>query len=182
MRKGATPTVASRWLQRLLAVGGKSFAAALRENGRDYQQWAGMLDQGITQPLAKRPEPKPAAEHQPRSYLLQRSEPAAARPLRRLCPPYPAPRSRSIPSTAIRAPPNAVRCITRSSSVSCARNWMRHFATGARGNEPDLNEAFDEQALPAHIDIVWRPRFAAVGKAFINWEISAPGRCPQQLY
>ncbi len=33
-----------------------------------------------------------------------------------------------------------------------------------------LNEVFDEARLPTHIDTIWRPRFAAVGAAFIKWE------------
>src|SRR5690606_2027267 len=37
-----------------------------------------------------------------------------------------------------------------------------------------LAGAFDEQALPAHIDMLWRPRFAAVAGAFIKWEAGRP--------
>lgn len=171
MRKGATPTVASRWLQRLLAVGGKPFAATLRDNGRDYQQWAGMLDQGVTQPLAKRPEPKPSPEHQPRSYSFSevsrlRRDPYAvyARRILRLQPIDPFNRD---PGAAERGTlyhkivERFVRAKLDAASPQAQEEMSRI-----------LNAAFDEQALPAHIDIVWRPRFAAVGKAFIDWEIS----------
>lgn len=169
MRKGATPTVASRWLQRLLAVGGKDFAARLRENGHDYHQWAGMLDQGVTQSLAKRPEPKPPAEQQPRSYSFSevtrlRRDPYAvyARRILRLQPIDPFNRD---PGAAERGTlyhkivERFVRAKLDATSPQAQTEMSRI-----------LNEAFDEQALPAHIDIVWRPRFAAVGKAFIDWE------------
>ena len=171
MRKGATPTVASRWLQRLLAVGGHDFAAKLRENGKDYHHWAGLLDQGVTQPLASRPEPKPAPEQQPRSYSFSevtrlRRDPYAiyAKRILRLQPIDPFNRD---PGAAERGTlyhkivERFVRANLDPASPEAAQEMSRL-----------INEAFDEQALPAHIDIVWRPRFAAVGKAFIDWEIA----------
>ena len=33
-----------------------------------------------------------------------------------------------------------------------------------------LNACFDEEHLPAHIEVVWRPRFEAVSRSFIDWE------------
>ena len=137
MRKGATPTVASRWLQRLLAVGGQDFAARLRENGKDYQQWAGMLDQGVTQPLATAPGTKTFAGAAAAQLFLQRSRAACgAIPM----PSMPAGScgcSRSIRSTAIRVRPSAARSTTRSSSGSSAPSLDRRIAGSASGNEPD---------------------------------------------
>jgi len=171
MRKGATPTVASRWLQRLLAVGGRDFAARLRENGKDYHHWAGMLDQGVTQPLATRPEPRPSPEQQPRSYSFSevarlRRDPYAvyAKRILRLQPIDPFNRD---PGAAERGTlyhkivERFVRADLDPASPVAAQEMSRL-----------INEAFNEQALPAHIDVVWRPRFAAVGKAFIEWEIA----------
>lgn len=168
-RKGATPTVASRWLQRLLAVGGKTFGEMLRRNGRDYQHWATLLDQGVTQPLAKRPAPRPPAEQQPRSYSFSevtrlRRDPYAvyARRILRL---QPIDRFNSDPGAAERGTLYH-RIVERFVHARLdlaspqAETELRRL----------IDEAFDEQALPAHIDIVWRPRFAAVGKAFLAWE------------
>lgn len=169
MRKGATPTVASRWLQRLLAVGGEVFAEKLRDRGRDYQQWAGMLDQGVSQPLAKRPEPKPPADQQPRSYSFSevsrlRRDPYAvyARRILRLQPIEPFNRD---PGAAERGTlyHKIVERFVRAGLDAGSPQAMMEMSR-------ILTEAFDEQALPAHIDIVWRPRFAAVAKAFLDWE------------
>ncbi|TGR89216.1 hypothetical protein EN834_36805, partial [bacterium M00.F.Ca.ET.191.01.1.1] len=33
-----------------------------------------------------------------------------------------------------------------------------------------LDECFDAENLPPHVDVIWRPRFAAVARAFIDWE------------
>lgn len=169
MRKGATPTVASRWLQRLLAVGGEELAAGLRANGRDYAGWAGMLDEGKEQELAKRPEPRPRAEQQPQSYSFSevsrlRRDPYAvyARRVLRLHPLDPFNRD---PGAAERGTLYH-KIVERFVAEDLEPSSPQAAATMDR----ILKEAFDEQALPPHIDVVWRPRFAAVGKAFLAWE------------
>ncbi|HXV29440.1 MAG TPA: double-strand break repair protein AddB, partial [Sinorhizobium sp.] len=68
LRQGSAPTVASRWLQRLQALGGERLTAQLRANGASYLHWMRILDEGERQPLAERPQPKPPAELQPRKY------------------------------------------------------------------------------------------------------------------
>ena len=44
-----------------------------------------------------------------------------------------------------------------------------------------LNEEFDAVALPPHIDAVWRPRFAAVGLAFVAWHQKRAGEIRESL-
>lgn len=44
-----------------------------------------------------------------------------------------------------------------------------------------LNEEFDAVALPPHIDAVWRPRFAAVGRAFVDWHLKRAGDVRESL-
>ncbi|WP_349506853.1 double-strand break repair protein AddB, partial [Agrobacterium pusense] len=68
LRQGSTPAVASRWLQRLLALGGEDFAKVLKKRGETYRHWAGLMDESIEQEAAKRPSPKPPAELQPTRY------------------------------------------------------------------------------------------------------------------
>ncbi|OJF98404.1 double-strand break repair protein AddB [Pararhizobium antarcticum] len=169
MRKGATPTVASRWLQRLLAIGGKGLGGQLRANGRDYATWAGMLDQDGFQPLAERPQPKPDAEFQPRKYSFSevsrlRRDPYAiyARRILRLQPIDPFNRDPGASERGTlyhRIVDRFIRSGFDPASPQAVEEMSRI-----------LNEVFDAELLPAHIDVVWRPRFAAVGKAFIQWE------------
>ncbi|WP_275786811.1 double-strand break repair protein AddB [Pararhizobium gei] len=174
MRKGAAPTVASRWLQRLLAVGGPRFSALLGGRGKTYLQWAAMLDEGVSQPLAPRPEPRPVPEQQPRSYSFSevarlRRDPYAVYAKRVL---------RLLPIDPFNRDPGAAERGTLYHKI--VERFIRAKLDPASAVAQEemsrlIAEAFDEQALPPHIDIVWRPRFAAVGKAFIEWEKARHG-------
>lgn len=57
LRRGSTPAVASRWLQRLLALGGEDFADQLKKRGETYRHWAALMDASIDEEAAKRPAP-----------------------------------------------------------------------------------------------------------------------------
>jgi len=169
MRQGSAPTVASRWLQRLQALGGETLAERLRANGAAYLHWMRMLDEGGRQPLAERPQPKPPAELQPRKYSFSevtrlRRDPYSiyARRILRLEPVDPFNRD---PGAAERG--------------SLYHRIVERFIKGGfdsashEGQEAMvrlINEAFDEEKLPAHIDTIWRPRFRTVAKAFLSWE------------
>ncbi|HEV7309263.1 double-strand break repair protein AddB [Ensifer sp.] len=169
MRQGSAPTVASRWLQRLLALGGDGLAEALRANGADYLAWARMLDDGGRQPLAERPAPKSPADLQPRKYSFSevsrlRRDPYAiyARRILRLHPLLP-----------FNADPGAAERGTLYHAIveRFVRGGVDVLSPAAEETMNRLlNEAFDEARLPVHIDTIWRPRFAAVGSAFIEWE------------
>ncbi|WFU01817.1 double-strand break repair protein AddB [Rhizobium sp. CB3171] len=169
LRQGSTPTVASRWLQRLMALGGKTFAGELKARGDQYRHWAGMIDEGENQAPALRPSPKPPAGLQPKSYSFSevgrlRRDPYAiyARRVLRLDPiapfnrePGPAERGtlyhkiidRFIREGHIAGTPNASLAMDRI-----------------------VAELFDAEQLPVHIDSVWRPRFREVARAFLVWE------------
>ncbi|AVA19720.1 MULTISPECIES: double-strand break repair protein AddB [unclassified Rhizobium] len=169
LRQGSTPTVASRWLQRLMALGGKTFAGELKARGDQYRHWAGMIDEGENQAPALRPSPKPPAGLQPKSYSFSevgrlRRDPYAiyARRVLRLDPiapfnrePGPAERGtlyhkiidRFIREGHIAGTPNASLAMDRI-----------------------VAELFDAEQLPVHIDSVWRPRFREVARAFLAWE------------
>ena len=169
LRQGSTPTVASRWLQRLMALGGKTFASELKARGDQYRHWASMIDEGENQAPAVRPSPKPPAELQPKSYSFSevgrlRRDPYAiyARRVLRLDPidpfnrdPGPAERGtlyhkiidRFIREGHIAGTPDASRAMDRI-----------------------VAELFDAEQLPVHIDSVWRPRFREVARAFLAWE------------
>ncbi|PTM96021.1 double-strand break repair protein AddB [Mycoplana dimorpha] len=167
MRSGTSPTVASRWLQRLLAVGGETLASDLRRRGSELLHWAGLLDQGPPLPVTRRPEPRPPAELQPRSYSFSevgrlRRDPYAvyARRILRLHPVAP---FNVDPSAAERGTlyhrivDRFVR--ERTSDGSDAALMERIIA-----------EEFDVMALPLHVDAVWRPRFKAVADSFLDWD------------
>ena len=169
MRQGSAPTVASRWLQRLQALGGAKLNEQLKANGASYLHWMRMLDEGDRQPLAERPEPRPPAELQPRKYSFSevtrlRRDPYAiyARRILRLQPLEPFNRD----------PDAAERGLLYHRIVD--RFVKGGFDPATPEGEAAMmrltDEAFDEEKLPAHIDTIWRPRFHAVGRAFLKWE------------
>lgn len=169
LRQGSTPTVASRWLQRLMALGGKDFAAELKSRGDRFRDWAALIDAGERQDPAQRPAPKPPAALQPKSYSFSevgrlRRDPYAiyARRILRLDPINP---FNSDPGAAERGTlyHRIVDRFTREGHLASAPDALRAM-------ERILTELFDAEQLPPHIDAVWRPRFREVARAFLNWE------------
>lgn len=168
-RQGGAPAVASRWLQRLLALGGKDFTAALRARGELYRHWARALDGGEEQNQAQRPEPTVPAEFQPASYSFSevgrlRRDPYAVYARRIL---------RLDPMDGFNTDPGAAE-----RGTLYHRIVDRFLREGHKAGSPKaeqemsriLNEEFDAERLPAHVDAVWRLRFVDVAKAFLRWE------------
>ncbi|UXS32896.1 double-strand break repair protein AddB [Agrobacterium tumefaciens] len=169
LRQGSTPAVASRWLQRLLALGGEDFASQLKKRGETYRHWAALMDASIDQEAAKRPAPKPPAELQPKSYSFSevgrlRRDPYAiyARRILRLDPLHPFNRD-----------PNAADRGTLYHAIIERYSREGHIPgtpASLEAMQRILDDSFDAQDLPLHIDVIWRPRFEAVARAFIDWE------------
>ncbi|MFS8148472.1 double-strand break repair protein AddB [Rhizobium sp. BR 249] len=169
LRQGSTPTVGSRWLQRLLALGGEAFEAELKGRGNRYLQWAGLIDRGEAQAPAQRPSPKPPLELQPKSYSFSevgrlRRDPYSiyARRVLRLDPVDPFNRD-----------PGAAERGTLYHKIIDRFIREAHIAgtpDAAAAMERILSELFDMEQLPPHIDAVWRPRFREVARAFLEWE------------
>ncbi|OAP38841.1 double-strand break repair protein AddB [Sinorhizobium glycinis] len=169
MRQGSAPTVASRWLQRLQALGGKTLTEQLKANGASYLHWMRILDDGERQPLSERPQPKPPAELQPRKYSFSevtklRRDPYSIYARRIL---------RLEPIDSFNQDPGAAeRGLLYHRIVD--RFVKGGFDPASREGQEAMarliREAFDEENLPAHIDTIWRPRFEAVARAFLSWE------------
>ena len=169
LRQGSTPTVASRWLQRLLALGGEDLARELRTRGDQYRRWAAEIDTGENQAPARRPAPTPPADLQPKRYSFSevgrlRRDPYAiyARRILKLDPiaPFNTDPGASERGTLYHA---IIDRYTREGHVPgtpASLEAMRRI----------IDELFDAERLPLHIDRVWRPRFEEVGRAFLAWE------------
>ncbi|MDQ0562779.1 ATP-dependent helicase/nuclease subunit B [Rhizobium mesoamericanum] len=169
LRQGSTATVASRWLQRLLAFGGKVFEAELKSRGDSFVHWANLIDQGDRQAPAQRPSPTPPREMQPKSYSFSevgrlRRDPYAiyARRVLRLDPVAPFNRD-----------PGAAERGTLYHKIIDRFVSEGHIAgtpAAESAMEIILTELFDTEQLPTHIDAVWRPRFRQVARSFLEWE------------
>ncbi|MEX2696733.1 double-strand break repair protein AddB [Rhizobium mongolense] len=169
LRQGSTPTVASRWLQRLLALGGEAFERQLKARGDRFVHWVGLLDESKSQAPAQRPSPTPPLELQPKSYSFSevgrlRRDPYAvyARRILRLDPVDPFNRD---PGAAERGTlyHTIIDCFVREGHAAGTPE-------AAQAMETILMERFDMEHLPSHIDAVWRPRFREVARAFLEWE------------
>jgi ATP-dependent helicase/nuclease subunit B len=74
MKRDGTPTVASRFVQRLAAVGGKEYEAC-RARGKIFVDLARAIDRPATAPVAsKRPMPRPPIELRPARLSVTRIE------------------------------------------------------------------------------------------------------------
>ena len=169
LRQGATPTVASRWLQRLIALGGEDLETTLKARGDRYREWAAMIDEGEDQKPAQRPSPKPDKDLQPKSYSFSevgrlRRDPYAiyARRILRLDPVDPFNRDPGVAERGTLYHAIIDRFVRDGHSPDTAEGWA--------SMEAIIAELFDAEQLPAHIDSVWRPRFREVARAFLAWE------------
>ncbi|MCX8999472.1 double-strand break repair protein AddB [Rhizobiaceae bacterium BDR2-2] len=180
LRQGSAPTVASRFLQRLLALGGADFAATLRARGDLYRAYAAAIDRGENQRQAGRPSPTPPAEIQPKRYSFSevgrlRRDPYSvyARRVLKLDPLDP---FNSDPGVAERGTLyHAIldRFVNEghAAATPAAREAMARI----------VDEAFAAEGLPPHIDAVWRPRFREVAAAFLDWEARRQGETARSL-
>lgn len=166
-RSGKAPTVASRWLQRLLAVAGSDTATALRHRGDALLDHVRSLDQATPVSPAIRPEPKPPAQMQPQSYSFSevatlRRDPYAiyARRVLRLDPlePFltdPGPRERGTLYHAI------------------LEQFIASRAPGDRTLEALREIAaahFLDAELPDATALIWQSRFDKAAAAIAGWE------------
>ncbi len=169
LRQGSTPTVASRFLQRSLAMTGESVASQMKDRGRAYLDMTEAMDQGGFSPPPGRPEPRPPSALQPVKYTFSevsrlRRDPYAiyAKRILRLDPVMtfngdPGPSERGILYHAILERFIAAGHIARTDS-------------GKQAMTDIANAVFDQANLPIHIDALWRPRFMEVAKAFLASE------------
>jgi ATP-dependent helicase/nuclease subunit B len=73
-RRAGTPTIASRWLQRLFAVIGKDATEELTARGARYLAWARHADAAASVQPAPRPAPRPAVALRPRGLSITEIE------------------------------------------------------------------------------------------------------------
>ena len=73
-KRGGTPTVASRFLQRMAALAGVPSWQACKTRGARYVAWARGLDHGPAAEPAKRPEPRPPVHLRPQRLSVTQIE------------------------------------------------------------------------------------------------------------
>ncbi|MEB2845258.1 double-strand break repair protein AddB [Rhizobiales bacterium RZME27] len=169
MRQGTAPTVASRWLQRLLALGGQDFARTLRARGDVYRTWAALIDDAPSRQVSPRPSPIPPADMQPTKYSFSevgrlRRDPYSIYAARVL---------RLDPLKPFNEEPGAAQRGTLYHRIIDQYTRESHLPGTPAAREAILrltNTLFDAEMLPSHVDQIWRPRFIKVAEAFLIWE------------
>ena len=175
-RAGGSPTVASRWLQRLFAVSGKDQVTAMTERGAVYRDLARFLDRPETakpRPVA-RPDPRPPVEARPTRASVTEVETwirdAYAVYARRIL--------RLEPLDPIDADPGAAErgiLIHHILGTFCG-NWTGAYDERALEALLDLGRReFAKFAAFAEIQAIWWPRFERIARWFI-FEFEGPRR------
>lgn len=168
-RSGDAPSVASRWVQRLLTCTGEAATKGLRSRGEVYLAWARAQDLGQDRPFADRPNPKPPVRARPRRFSVTEIETLRRDPyavyakrilgLRRLDP-------------LDRDPAAAER-------GTLFHEILHQFVqAGVDPNRPDAldqlvgiaRRCFAETGLPTDIEALWWPRFDTMAGNIIAWE------------
>ncbi len=168
-RSGDAPSVASRWVQRLLTCAGETATQGLRGRGEVLLAWARSQDLGQDRPFAERPNPRPPLPARPRHFSVTEIETLRRDPyavyakrilgLRRLDP------LDSDPGAAERG-------------ILFHEILHRFVQAGIDPNQAGALEqligiarhCFTETGLPTDIEALWWPRFDAMAGNIVGWE------------
>jgi ATP-dependent helicase/nuclease subunit B len=168
-KRGGTPTVASRWLQRLAALLGKPAMEALQTHGARYVTMARNLDSvAIPRPI-RRPAPTPPLDARPKGLSITEIETLIRDPyaiyakhvlkLEELDPPG-------------RPPDAALRGSLMHQAIGdFIREWSGPFdeAAGARLAEIATTVLAEIEDFP-DVHAIWSLRFEKIARWLIAWE------------
>ncbi|MCB1496401.1 MAG: double-strand break repair protein AddB, partial [Bauldia sp.] len=169
-KRGGTPTVASRWLQRLEALVGEAASERIEKRGRLYVDLARDIDRwgGHPAPIG-RPDPKPAVDIRPRrlsvteiEHLVRDPYTIYAKHVLRLEPLDPLGQA---PDYALRG------SLIHEALGDFSKDWSGAYDERARRHLLALGEAaLDEIAAFPDIHAVWKIRFAEIARWLVGWE------------
>lgn len=170
LKSEGAPTIASRWLQRMLQLcGGLGLKEPLLAGGADYLAWARALSEVAPAPRIHRPAPAPPVEARPRRLSVTEIEiwlrdPYAiyARHVLRLRPLDP-----------LDQPIGALErgsALHRAMELFCQRFPHALPDDAAERLVAIADEVFAEFAIPAAQLALWRPRFAGAARWFVDEE------------
>jgi ATP-dependent helicase/nuclease subunit B len=169
-RMEGAPTVASRWLQRLLAYAGETQAKAMARRGAQYLRWADDIDSLPNIDLERRPEPSPPLALRPRHFSITeiatlRSDPYAiyAKRILKLLPLDPLIREADERERGTLFHAIMARFVAKGINLADekkAANALREIAVAA----------FAEQQYPAEVRALWFPRFDELVEKIVQIE------------
>lgn len=170
-RRGGTPTVAARWLQRLLARLGQDEARALAARGTRYLDWARALDRTAVPVPVHRPEPRPPLTARPRRLSVTEIETLIRDPYaiyaRRVLKLEPLEPIGVVPDVALRG------TLIHEALGDFIQAWQGPFDAGALTELLVIGRRVFARIEPfPAVYALWWPRFVAIADWFIGWEAS----------
>jgi ATP-dependent helicase/nuclease subunit B len=170
-KRGGTPTVASRWLQRLTALLGEAPSKRLRERGETYLNIARRLDRVRQDPVqrVRRPEPNPPLDARPRSLSITEIETLVRDPYaiyaRHVLKLEPLDPLGTAPDYALRG------TLIHDALGSFTGIWSGGFDEDAERRLLEIGRKVlaDIAAFP-DTHAVWMHRFRSIGRWFLAWE------------
>lgn len=167
LRSGSTPTVASRWLQRLSVVAGMDCVETMRAEGNRYLSMASRIDSsGSRTSRAKRPNPKPPVDRRPHSLSVTEIETWIRDPY--------AIHAKHV--LGLRPLPPLDRPVDAMIRGQIYHEILARFVAEKENAAPPparlaaiARETFERWQLPSELQAVWIPRFMIVGELFLAW-------------
>lgn len=180
-KRAGTPTVASRWLQRLSALIGEAAEKQLSERGETYLNIARRLDRaysGQVTPVA-RPEPTPPVAARPRRLSITEIEtlirdPYAiyAKHVLQLDPVDPL---GAVPDYALRG------ILIHDTLGTFTQSWSTRYDEDAAARLIEIGRRVLAQiAEYSDVHAVWSHRFGVIARWFIDWERDRDGEMAQR--
>jgi ATP-dependent helicase/nuclease subunit B len=170
-KRGGTPTVAARWLQRLSALIGDDATTALQERGERYLRIARRLDRVPPAEVAPspRPAPRPPLPARPRSLSITEIETLIRDPYatyaRHVLALEPLEPLGLAPDYALRG------TIVHDALGRFTREWSGPYDAAAEARLLDIGRALLGQIAGfPDIHAIWSYRFAAIARWFVAWE------------
>ena len=168
-RSGDAPSVASRWVQRLLTCAGETATRELRSRGEVLLAWARSQVLAQDRPFAERPDPKPPVTVRPRHFSVTEIE-----TLRR--DPYAVYAKRILGLRRLDSLDSDPAAAER--GILFHEILHRFVEAAIDPNQPDAlqrligiaRDCFAETGLPADIEALWWPRFDAMAANIVDWE------------
>ena len=182
LRSGGSPTVASRWLQRLITVVGNSAATLMRKNGTKYLDWSFQLGQSTTEPHpVSRPNPKPPITSRPTQLSITEIETWVRDPYAI----YAQKILQFEPIEAIGGNPSVAEkgAIIHDCLAEFLLQWKGPFDETAitKLNEIGVKKFENLRGFP-QVYALWWPRFQRIARWFVNNFESTRSELVQQNY
>ncbi len=180
LRQDNVPTVASRWLQRLLALAGPEVANGLRARADRWLTWARHLDRRLPLQQITAPNPKPPPSARPKRLSVTRIETLIRDPYAI----YAQYILGLAPLEGFGLAPDAAMKGERIHDVLArfAQEEKPPFDDQALAALIDMGEqALADLRTFAHVHAFWWPRFQRIAAWYVDWENERHGQIAKRL-